>query len=163
MNFQPRPGINSFVMIPGEFQMAQNDRPYPPPTGYDGLTFTSSDVFSPITHSGGSAGAALGATSVSAVTNASGLQIFNVSLGSAPPGCSTSGLAGGTCTTGPLNLPIAEPDTNYRVTCTGKGPVGVPVISDVTNSSPMQFTISIAALTDSTASFASADCIVGHN
>ena len=104
-----------------------------------------------------------GAVSPSAISNNLGDQVFNVTLGSSSPGCATSASVGATCTTANLSLPVAEADTNYRIVCTGKGPTGVPVITSTSNVSSTQFTLTIAALTASAASFASADCRAGHN
>lgn len=87
---------------------------------------------------------------------------FNVTLGSTSPGCATGAGVGDTCTTSNLSLPFTQPDTSYRIACTGKAPTGVPTIVNVTNSSTTQFTITIAALTAAASSFASADCVVGH-
>jgi hypothetical protein len=92
------------------------------------------------------------------LTSGTGLQIFNTTTT-----CTTAGSVGATCTTGAISLPVAEADTSYRVTCTGKGPTAVPVISTIANSSATQFTITIAALTAVAASFTSFDCIAGHN
>jgi hypothetical protein len=93
-----------------------------------------------------------------AITNAKGLQLFNTTTT-----CTTAGSVGATCTTGAISLPVVEADTSYRVTCTGKGLTNVPVVVATTNSSASQFTITIAALTAAAASFASYDCVVGHN
>jgi hypothetical protein len=96
------------------------------------------------------------------IKSTQGLEIFNVLLGSSP-GCTTSASVGSTCTTSALSLPAKAPDLNYRVVCVGKAPTGVPVITATTNSSVSAFQITIAALTASAASFASADCYAGHN
>lgn len=90
--------------------------------------------------------------------NGTGLQIFNTTTT-----CTTGASVGATCTTAAISLPIAEADTAYRVTCTGKGLTNVPVVIATTNSSATQFTITIAALTAAAASFASYDCLIGHN
>jgi hypothetical protein len=92
------------------------------------------------------------------VINGTGLQIFNTTTT-----CSTSGVIDNTCTTAAIMLPVAEPDTNYRVVCTGKGPTNVPVVAWTTNLNAIQFTITIASLTAAVATFASYDCTVGHN
>jgi hypothetical protein len=95
---------------------------------------------------------------LSGLTNATGLQLFNTTTT-----CTTGSAAGSTCTTAAITLPVAEADTSYRVVCTGKGPTNVPVVTNTTNSSATQFTITIAALTAAPASFASYDCTAGHN
>jgi hypothetical protein len=100
----------------------------------------------------------LATPTISLLTNGTGIQVFNTTTT-----CTTAGSVGATCTTGAISLPVAEADTSYRVTCTGKGPTAVPVISTITNSSATQFTITIAALTAVGASFTSFDCIAGHN
>ena len=94
----------------------------------------------------------------SGIKNDKGLQLFDTTAS-----CTTAAYVGATCTTAPITLPVAEPDTNYRVVCTGKGATNVPVVTSTTNSSPTQFTITIAALTAAPASFNSFDCMVGHN
>lgn len=92
------------------------------------------------------------------LTSGTGLQIFNTTTT-----CTTGASVGATCTTAAISLPVAEADTSYRIACTGKGLTNVPVVIAATNSSATQFTITIAALTAAAASFASYDCIVGHN
>ena len=92
------------------------------------------------------------------LTSGTGLQIFNTTTT-----CTTAASVGATCTTAAITLPVAEADTAYRVVCTGKGLTAVPVVIATTNSSATQFTITIAALTAVAASFASYDCLVGHN
>lgn len=92
------------------------------------------------------------------ITSRTGLQIFNTTTT-----CTTGASVGATCTTAAINLPVAEPDTSYRLVCTGKGLTNVPVVIATTNSSATQFTITIAALTAAAASFASYDCVAGHN
>ncbi len=95
---------------------------------------------------------------MAAITNATGLQIFNTTTT-----CSTSGVIDNTCTTGAISLPVAEADTSYRIVCVGKTPTNVPVVITTTNSSASQFTITIASLTAAVATFASFDCTAGHN
>jgi hypothetical protein len=95
----------------------------------------------------------------SGIKNDKGLQLFD-----ATATCTTAASVGATCTTASIPLPVAEPDTNYRVVCTGKGGgSGVAVIQSIINSSATQFTITIAALTAAAATFPSYDCMVGHN
>jgi hypothetical protein len=100
----------------------------------------------------------LGTTSLAAITNATGFQVFNTTTT-----CTTAATAGATCTTAAISLPVAEADTSYRVTCTGKGPTNVPVVGWTTNSSASQFTITIVAITAAAATFTSYDCVAGHN
>lgn len=104
----------------------------------------------------------LKATNVSAggITNATGLQLFG-----ATTTCTTAASVGAACTTANINLPVTEPDTSYRIVCIGKesGVTGVPVVVATTNVSTTQFTITIAALTATGASFSAYDCFVGHN
>jgi len=92
------------------------------------------------------------------LTSGTGLQIFNTTTT-----CTTAASAGATCTTAAISLPVAEADTSYRVTCTGKGITNVPAVIATTNSSATQFTVTIAALTAAAASFSSYDCVAGHN
>jgi hypothetical protein len=96
--------------------------------------------------------------STTAIANNSGLQLFNTTTT-----CSTSGVIDNTCTTAAITLPVAEPDTSYRVVCIGKSPTNVPVVITTTNLNASQFTITIASLTAAIATFASYDCTVGHN
>lgn len=96
--------------------------------------------------------------SIGGITNATGLQILNTTTT-----CTTAASVGATCTTAAITLPVTEPDTAYRLVCTGKGLTNVPVVIATTNSSTSQFTITIAALTAAAASFTSYDCTVGHN
>lgn len=95
---------------------------------------------------------------ISLLTNGTGIQIFNTSTT-----CTTGASVGATCTTSAISLPVAEADTSYRVSCTGKGVTNVPVVIATTNSSASQFTITVAALTAAAASFSSYDCVAGHN
>lgn len=92
------------------------------------------------------------------IVNQPGLQIFNTTTT-----CTTAATVGSTCTTAAITLPVADADTSYRISCTGKGPTGVPAIVATANSSATQFTITIAALTAAAASYASYDCMAGHN
>jgi hypothetical protein len=92
------------------------------------------------------------------IKSTQGLQVFNTTTT-----CTTAPAAGATCTTGAISLPVTEPDTAYRVVCTGKGVTNVPVVIATTNSSASQFTITIAAITEAAATFSSYDCIAGHN
>jgi len=103
-------------------------------------------------------GATLTTPTFNSITSGKGLQIFNTTTT-----CTTGNTVGATCTTGAISLPVAETDTAYRVVCTGKGLTNVPVVIATANSSASQFTITIAALTAAAASFASYDCIAGHN
>lgn len=91
------------------------------------------------------------------LTNGTAFQVFNSSTT-----CSTSGVIDNTCTTASITLPVAEADTNYRIACTGIGPTNIPVVETITKSNTT-FTITIASLTAAVATFASYDCIVGHN
>lgn len=92
------------------------------------------------------------------LTNNTGLQLFNTTTT-----CTTAASAGATCTTAAISLPVAEVDTSYRISCTGKGPTNVPTVVATANSSATQFTITIAALTAAAATYSSYDCIAGHN
>jgi hypothetical protein len=89
-----------------------------------------------------------------------GLQIFNTTTT-----CTTGASVGSTCTTANITLPVAEIDTNYRPICSGigNGVTNVPVVVYATVVSNTQFTITIATLTASAASFSSYTCFVGHN
>lgn len=106
----------------------------------------------------GAAWAAFPNASMTGVTNDTGLQVFNTTTT-----CTTGAGVGNICTTAAITLPVAEADTSYRLVCTGKGLTNVPVVIATTNSSASQFTITIAALTAAAASFASFDCVAGHN
>jgi hypothetical protein len=67
----------------------------------------------------------LAGLSVASITNGPGLQIFNTSTT-----CSTGASVGATCTTANITLPVTEPDTNYRMWCTGRGfASGIPFFS----------------------------------
>jgi hypothetical protein len=92
------------------------------------------------------------------MTNGTGSQLFNTTTT-----CTTAAGVGDTCTTGSISLPVTEPDTSYRIVCTGKGPSNVPTIVATANSSSGTFTITIAALTAAAASYSSFDCLVEHN
>lgn len=86
-----------------------------------------------------------------------GLQFFNTTTT-----CTTAATINTPCTTAAITLPVAEADTNYRVSCTGLGPAQFPQVQTVTKSNTT-FTITLNNLTAAAASYTSFDCIVGHN
>jgi len=52
--------------------------------------------------------------SLAGITNNTGIQAFNTTTS-----CITRALAGATCTTAAITLPVGYSDTNYRLACTG--------------------------------------------
>jgi len=90
-------------------------------------------------------------------TSPSNLQFLNSSTT-----CTTGAAVGAICTTGTITFPVAYPDTNYRIACTGLTPTNVPIVQTIAKSSA-SFTITIAALTAAAATFAAYDCVTGHN
>ena len=98
------------------------------------------------------------AISLNGIANQTGLQLFNTTTA-----CTTAAKAGATCTTAAISLPVTEPDTSYKISCTGHGPTNVPTIVATTISSSSQFTITIAAITAAAATYSSFDCVAGHN
>lgn len=111
-------------------------------------TWTGTQTFGAISTSG---------ITASAVTNATGLQLFNSATT-----CTTAASIGAICTTGAITLPVAYADTNYRAQCIGLGPTNVPIVQTVTKSNTTM-TITVAALTAAAATFTSYDCLVEHN
>lgn len=101
----------------------------------------------------------IGGLAAVAIVNSTGLQIFNVAAGAGT--CPTAASVGAICTTAAITLPVAEPDTAYRVACTGLAPTNVPIVQTYTKSNTT-FTITIAALTAAAATFTSYDCVVHH-
>jgi hypothetical protein len=96
-------------------------------------------------------------TSIGAIENSQGLQVFNTTTT-----CTTAARAGSTCTTAPISLPITYSDTNYRLVCSGLSPTNVPAIVGTTKSNS-SFTLTIATIRAAAATYDSFDCIAEHN
>jgi hypothetical protein len=94
---------------------------------------------------------------VSGIRNDTGLQVFETTAT-----CSTAATINTPCTTPAITLPVGYSDTNYRVSCTGLGPMNFPQLQTVSKSNTA-FTITINNLTAAPASYASFDCTVAHN
>lgn len=95
--------------------------------------------------------------SLAGITNNTGFQAFNTTIS-----CTTGPLAGASCTTPAIALPVGYSDTNYRLTCTGLSPTNVPGLQTVTKSNTT-FTITIVAITAAAATYGSYDCTAVHN
>jgi hypothetical protein len=95
--------------------------------------------------------------SLAGITNNTGIQAFNTAMS-----CTTAPLAGASCTTPAISLPVGYPDTNYRLACTGLSPTNVPGLQTVTKSNTT-FTITIVAITAAAATYGSYDCTAVHN
>jgi hypothetical protein len=95
--------------------------------------------------------------SLAGITNNTGIQAFNTATS-----CTTAATAGATCTTPAIMLPVAYPDLNYRLACTGLSPTNVPALQTVTKSNTT-FTITIVAITAAAATYGSYDCTAIHN
>lgn len=90
--------------------------------------------------------------------NGIGLQMFNTTTT-----CTTAATINTPCTTAAITLPVAYADTNYRIVCNGLPSVtAFPQIQTITKSNTT-FTITVNNLTAAAASYASFDCVVGHN
>jgi hypothetical protein len=95
--------------------------------------------------------------SIAGITNNTGIQAFNTTSS-----CITPAMAGTTCTTAPITLPVGYTDTNYRLACIGLSPENVPAIQTVTKSNTT-FTITIVGITAAPATYLSFDCTAVHN
>ena len=95
--------------------------------------------------------------SLAGITNSTGIQAFNTTQS-----CTTGAIAGATCTTPPIPLPVGYSDTNYRLACTGLSPINAPAIQTVGKSNNT-FTITIVAITKAAATYGSYDCTALHN
>jgi hypothetical protein len=93
----------------------------------------------------------------SGIRNDKGLQLFETTTT-----CSTAATIHTPCTTAEINLPVAYPDTNYRLQCQGLGPTNFPQLQTVTKSNAT-FTITVNNLTAAPASYTSFDCMAAHN
>jgi len=85
--------------------------------------------------------------------NSTGIQAFNTTTT-----FTTAGAVGATCTTAAITLPVGYSDTTYRLNCTGQSATNVQVVETYTKSNTT-FTITIAALTATAATFTSYDCL----
>lgn len=102
-------------------------------------------------------GNALGTTSISGITNAAGLQAFSTTTT-----CTTAATINSPCTTAAITLPVGYSDTSYRLSCSGLARTNFPQIIDYGKSNTT-FTITLNNLTAAAATYASFDCVVGHN
>ena len=95
--------------------------------------------------------------SLAGITNNTGIQAFYTTTS-----CITRALAGATCTSAAITLPVGYSDTNYRLACTGLSPRNVPGLQTVKKSNTT-FTITIVAITAAAATYGSYDCTAVHN